>query len=229
MRTTGSLLSVLPENFKDTWRFRPGLNYQYKEKTVLRAGVACDQSPVNDIDCSARLPDNDRTWLTIGGRYKYSSALNFDVGAAYIFVKDGSIYNRAIRPASPATASSTVTSTATSSWCRRRRTIGGSRLHVGRRPPSSAWGRNRAARIAGGPFFTPPAATHSGPDPPFFSGGQHHAQVLDHVFRPVFCGAAFGAEVGGVKLADKATVGGQDLVLNGAGNTHPRRLQGLRR
>ena len=85
--------TVLPENFKDTWRFSAGFNYQYNEKTVLRAGVAYDQSPVNDIDRSARLPDNDRTWLTIGGRFKYSTTLNFDVGAAYIFVKDGSINN----------------------------------------------------------------------------------------------------------------------------------------
>ena len=84
---------MLPENFKDTWRFSAGVNYQYNDKTVLRAGVAYDQSPVNDIDRSARLPDNDRTWLTVGGRYKYSTALNFDVGAAYICVKDGSINN----------------------------------------------------------------------------------------------------------------------------------------
>jgi long-chain fatty acid transport protein len=93
VRTSGSVLTVLPENFKDTWRFSAGINYQYDDKTVLRAGVAYDQSPVNDTDRSARLPDNDRTWLTIGGRYKYSTALNFDVGAAYIFVKDGSINN----------------------------------------------------------------------------------------------------------------------------------------
>jgi long-chain fatty acid transport protein len=55
--------------------------------------VAYDQSPVNNIDRGARLPDNDRTWLSVGARYKYSSALNFDFGAAYIFVKDGSINN----------------------------------------------------------------------------------------------------------------------------------------
>jgi len=98
VRTNGSVLSVLPENFKDTWRYSAGFNYQYNEKTVLRAGVAYDQSPVNDIDRSARLPDNDRTWLTIGGRFKYSTALNFDVGAAYIWVKDASIDN----PGNPA-------------------------------------------------------------------------------------------------------------------------------
>ena len=70
-----------------------GINYYYDDKTVLRAGMAYDQSPVNNIDRSARLPDSDRTWLAIGGRYKYNSSLNFDVGAAYIFVKNGSINN----------------------------------------------------------------------------------------------------------------------------------------
>ena len=85
--------TVLPENFKDTWKFAAGINYQYDERVVLRGGAAYEQSPVNDIDRSARLPDNNRLWLTAGGRYKYSSALNFDVGMAYIFVKDGSINN----------------------------------------------------------------------------------------------------------------------------------------
>jgi len=92
-RSDGTTLSVLPENFKDTWRYSAGVNYYPNEKVVLRAGVAYDQSPVNDLDRGPRLPDNDRTWLAIGGRYKYSSALNFDVAAAYIFVKDGSINN----------------------------------------------------------------------------------------------------------------------------------------
>ena len=138
VRTDGPAVgasTVLPENFKDTWRFSAGFNYQYNEKTVLRAGVAYDQSPVNDTDRSARLPDSDRTWLTVGGRFKYSTNLNFDVGAAYIWVKDGSI-NNAGNPGNRARpmASSTATSTTTSSWCRRRPTIGGSRLRLGRRP-----------------------------------------------------------------------------------------------
>ena len=36
-------------------------------------------------------------------------------------------------------------------------------------------------------------------------------------FALCFAASAFAAEVGGVKLADKATVGGQELALNGAG------------
>ena len=36
-------------------------------------------------------------------------------------------------------------------------------------------------------------------------------------FALCFAGAALAADVGGVKLAEKATVGGQELALNGAG------------
>ena len=92
-RADGSTLQVLPQNFDDTWRFAAGVNYYPNDRWVLRGGVAYDQSPVNNIDRSARLPDSDRTWLTVGARYKYSSALNFDVAAGYIFVKNGSINN----------------------------------------------------------------------------------------------------------------------------------------
>jgi len=100
-RSDGTTLSVLPENFKDTWRYSAGMNYYPNEKWVLRAGVAFDQSPVNSIDRGPRLPDSDRTWLALGARYKYSSALNFDVAAAYIFVKDGSINNSGNPPSIP--------------------------------------------------------------------------------------------------------------------------------
>jgi len=93
LRTNGSTLGVLPENFKDTWRVSGGVNYQYSEKIVLRAGVAWDQTPVNTTDLSARLPDGDRTWLTTGARWKYSQATNFDVAAGYIWVKDPTINN----------------------------------------------------------------------------------------------------------------------------------------
>jgi len=101
VRTTGATLGVLPENFKDTWRYSAGVNYNYSEKVVLRAGVAFDQSPVNSTDRGPRLPDNDRTWFAAGARYKYTRQMNFDVAAAYIKVKDPSV-NLSGSPASVA-------------------------------------------------------------------------------------------------------------------------------
>jgi long-chain fatty acid transport protein len=94
IRTSGAATgapTVLPENFKDTWRFSLGTNYQYTDKIVLRAGVAFDQTPTNSTDLSPRLPDGDRTWLALGARYKYSPEINFDVGMAYEFIKDPQI------------------------------------------------------------------------------------------------------------------------------------------
>jgi long-chain fatty acid transport protein len=58
---------------------------------MFRAGVAYDQSPVRDEFRTPRLPDSDRTWLSVGAQYKWSPALKFDIGATYIWVKDGSI------------------------------------------------------------------------------------------------------------------------------------------
>ncbi len=91
--------TVLPFNYKDTWRASVGANYRYGEKWLFRAGVAWDQTPVNEVDMSARLPDGDRTWLAGGARWKYSREINFDVAAAYIWIKDSSI-NNAGNPAS---------------------------------------------------------------------------------------------------------------------------------
>ena len=101
-RTTGDLLGALPENFKDTWRVSGGVNYQYNEKIVLRAGVAWDQSPVNSTDLSPRLPDGDRTWLMGGARWKYSQAINFDIAGGYIWIKDPTINNSGNPPSIPA-------------------------------------------------------------------------------------------------------------------------------
>jgi long-chain fatty acid transport protein len=94
LRTSGPATgapTVLPENFRDTWRFSLGTNYNYTEKVVFRAGVAFDQTPVNSTDMSPRLPDGDRTWLAGGVRYKYSREINFDVGMGYEFIKDPQI------------------------------------------------------------------------------------------------------------------------------------------
>ena len=132
LRSDGSLLTVLPENFKDTWRFAAGVNYQYSDKVVLRAGVAYDQSPVNDTDRSARLPDNDRTWLTwapgtSGRRMSTSTSPRCTSGSRTVRST-----TPAIRPASPPTGSSTATTTTTCGSCPARSTIAGSELRAGR-------------------------------------------------------------------------------------------------
>lgn len=84
----GSVLSTTPENFRDTWRFGVGANYKVNDQWLLRTGVAYDQTPVRDATVTPRLPDQSRTWLSIGAQYRISPKMSVDVGYAHLFAKD---------------------------------------------------------------------------------------------------------------------------------------------
>lgn len=90
-RTGGGTLQLTPENWDDTWRFSLGVSYHVNEQWKLRGGVAFDQTPVPDQFRTARIPDQDRTWLSIGVQWKPTMALAIDVGYAHLFVKDATI------------------------------------------------------------------------------------------------------------------------------------------
>jgi len=91
VRTDGSPLQSTTENFQDAWRFAVGLNYRHNEQWLFRGGVAFDQSPVQDAYRTPRLPDADRSWLALGAKYTFSPTLWLDFGAAYVWVRSGSI------------------------------------------------------------------------------------------------------------------------------------------
>jgi long-chain fatty acid transport protein len=90
-RTTGANVQTVQENWKDTWRVSAGANYHYNEKWVARTGIAFDQSPVSDAFRTARIPDANRTWLSVGGQYKASKASSLDFSYAHLFVNNASI------------------------------------------------------------------------------------------------------------------------------------------
>ncbi len=72
VRDNGTTLGRTPENFKNTWRVGAGATYRYDDAWSIKMGLAYDQTPVNDTDRTARLPDNNRIWLSVGGQYKGS-------------------------------------------------------------------------------------------------------------------------------------------------------------
>ncbi len=89
----GATLTTETFNWDDTWRYAVGANYKLNPQTKLRFGVALDKTPTNDTDRTARLPDQDRTWLAFGVQYKPSKAGILDVGYAHEFIKDASVNN----------------------------------------------------------------------------------------------------------------------------------------
>jgi long-chain fatty acid transport protein len=89
--SNGQPPDVTPENFRNTWRVGVGATYRYSDDWSIKTGLAYDQTPVNDTDRTARLPDQNRLWLSFGGQYKLSKDGTLDFGYAHLFIKDASI------------------------------------------------------------------------------------------------------------------------------------------
>jgi len=85
VRTTGTVLQSTPEHWKNVWRFGVGASYYLNDQWKFRGGVAYDQSPVQTQYITPRLPDADRTWLSLGAQYTMSPNLKFDGGFTYIW------------------------------------------------------------------------------------------------------------------------------------------------
>jgi long-chain fatty acid transport protein len=92
---TGGTLSNTPENFKNTLRVGVGAVHRYDDAWSMKMGLAYDQTPVNDTDRTARLPDQNRLWLSFGGQYKLSKDGTLDFGYAHLLIKDASINQNA--------------------------------------------------------------------------------------------------------------------------------------
>jgi long-chain fatty acid transport protein len=91
----GTTLSSTHENWRNTWRAAVGASYRYDDQWKFRGGLAYDQSPVDSSEYrTPRLPDNNRTWLSLGAQYKPNQDLWFDFGYTYIWVQGSSIDDR---------------------------------------------------------------------------------------------------------------------------------------
>ena len=98
IRTSGAMNGVtaqtLHTDFRDTWRVAIGANYTLNSAWKIKAGVAHDQTPVKDAEHRlVSLPDNNRTWLSLGAQWKPNKETTVDFGTAYLFVRDSQINN----------------------------------------------------------------------------------------------------------------------------------------
>ncbi len=86
----------IEENWHDTVAAAIGANYQLNDDWLLRIGYANDQSPVSNTYRTARVPDNDRQWLSTGFNYRIDQDLDVDFAFSYMFFEDTEVdeYNR---------------------------------------------------------------------------------------------------------------------------------------
>lgn len=90
LTSTGArAVAPLRYNFKDTYRVGLGTTYQVNDQWMLRFGLAFDKSAVpNEQSRTMTVPDQDRTWLALGAKWKMTPKASLDLGYAHIFVKD---------------------------------------------------------------------------------------------------------------------------------------------
>ncbi|MFL1386270.1 outer membrane protein transport protein [Pseudomonas tritici] len=80
----------IPYNYQDTWMYSVGGDFRATDELTLRAGVAIDQTPTRNSTRDPRIPDGDRTFLSLGAGYdvKAVKGLSLDVAYSHQFVQE---------------------------------------------------------------------------------------------------------------------------------------------
>ncbi len=82
---------VTPENFKNSMRYALGVTYQMCEPWKFKVGTAFDRTPTRDLNRTLAIPDQNRTWGSIGVQYRVTKCLALDFGYAHVFFKKANI------------------------------------------------------------------------------------------------------------------------------------------
>ena len=99
--TTGGVDSALNFNYKDTTSISVGVEHDYGDGMVVRAGWMRDPTPTNDTDRSLMTPDGDRDWLTLGFSKELSKDLTLDFAYSHIMVDKGVVNKRVFTSTAP--------------------------------------------------------------------------------------------------------------------------------
>ena len=77
--------------WKDSTMVSLGAEWDINQAWTLRGGVARDETPTHDDTRTPRLPDNDRTLLSVGVTWHATDALSIDAAYQHISIKTPSI------------------------------------------------------------------------------------------------------------------------------------------
>jgi long-chain fatty acid transport protein len=80
--------TVERQNYSDDVRYALGMNFDYNDRWIFRAGIAYDESPVSTDYRTARLPDDDRIWFSFGGTYRPSANNEIDFAFTHLMLDD---------------------------------------------------------------------------------------------------------------------------------------------
>jgi long-chain fatty acid transport protein len=80
--------AVEPFEWEDTVFASVGAEYKLNDAWTLRGGIARDETPTSIEHRTPRLPDDDRTWYSIGATWQFSDALQMSFAYTRIVPED---------------------------------------------------------------------------------------------------------------------------------------------
>jgi long-chain fatty acid transport protein len=83
--------AVLDQNYKNSWSYAIGADYDVTPQWTVRTGVQIDKTPTQDGSRDARVPDADRINFAVGTSYKITESITVDAAANYVDFKNESI------------------------------------------------------------------------------------------------------------------------------------------
>ena len=102
------------QNYDDAFFFAGGAEYDFADYLTVRAGAAYDQTPTNSgvvtnlfpapvnplaSNRTARVPDSDRLWLSIGATVNVTDHMSLDLGYSYLMTLEDSVVRLRNAPA----------------------------------------------------------------------------------------------------------------------------------
>ena len=87
----GTTLSQVVQNYKTTWAYAIGAEYDVNEEWTVRAGYQYDETPTRDLYRTSRTPDGDRNWFSAGATYRMNDQIDLDLAATYIDISEEKI------------------------------------------------------------------------------------------------------------------------------------------
>lgn len=87
--------AVTEEDWNSVFRYSVGAIYRMDRTWTFRAGAAYDTSPIPRSNRTARIPTNDRIWLTFGVGYQFDDNIAIDASYMHVFIADGNLSDTA--------------------------------------------------------------------------------------------------------------------------------------
>jgi len=91
IQLSGPLAAAIPENYRNSWSVAVGGDYRLSDTVTLRAGAQHDETPTQNTQRDARVPDSNRWNYAVGASIRLKPRLTLDAAVNYVRFAGSSI------------------------------------------------------------------------------------------------------------------------------------------